>query len=89
LQLHCPNCGGEIEQTDFFCPGCGLNLDTPLGKSELETLAQANLDDPLKENRHDRLNRLDGPAQEPKRTWGKIRNYFFIFKNLRFLNIKK
>ena len=43
LRLHCPTCGGEIEETDIFCPHCGLNLDSPLGKTELETLAQENL----------------------------------------------
>jgi hypothetical protein len=39
FRLHCPNCGGQIEETDIFCPHCGLSLDTPPGKSELETLA--------------------------------------------------
>jgi len=43
LRLRCSNCGGEIEETDIYCPQCGLNLDPPPGKSEHETLAQENL----------------------------------------------
>jgi rRNA maturation endonuclease Nob1 len=43
FRLHCPNCGNGIEETDKFCPYCGENLDAPIGDTELETLAQVNL----------------------------------------------
>ena len=44
FRLHCPNCDATIEETDIFCSHCGINLEPPLGKTELETLAQENLD---------------------------------------------
>ena len=27
--MNCPNCGRELKEGLFFCPGCGVKLDTP------------------------------------------------------------
>jgi len=44
LKLHCPNCGKNISDSDNLCPHCGVNLDAPLEKAELEALAQQCLE---------------------------------------------
>jgi uncharacterized Tic20 family protein len=44
FRLHCPNCGKNISDNDNLCPHCGINLDAPLEKAELETLVRQCLE---------------------------------------------
>ncbi len=44
FHLNCPNCGKGISDTDTLCPHCGLNLDAPLEKPELQKLGQPYLE---------------------------------------------
>ncbi|MGC1374816.1 MAG: hypothetical protein WA821_01250 [Anaerolineales bacterium] len=42
--LRCPGCDKVIGDSDTSCPHCGMQLDAPLEKSELEALAQPCLE---------------------------------------------
>ena len=42
--LSCPDCGKGIKESDKFCTHCGINLDAPLEKNELEALAKHYLE---------------------------------------------
>ena len=42
--LRCPQCKGSIAEQDRFCSHCGLDLETPLDDSELQSLAAEHLD---------------------------------------------
>jgi len=44
FKLHCPNCGKNISDNDNLCPHCGINLDAPLEKAELEALVRQCLE---------------------------------------------
>jgi preprotein translocase subunit SecD len=44
FRLRCPNCDGVIEETDIYCPRCGLNLSMPFEKIGPATPAPENLE---------------------------------------------
>jgi len=44
FSLRCPDCGRTIDDSDDFCSYCGINLDAPLEKYELEALTQQYLE---------------------------------------------
>lgn len=48
FHLNCPGCGKTIDDNDHICPHCGLDLDTSLSPTELQTLAQPHLDKAMK-----------------------------------------